>query len=156
MVKHARRSLTQPAVRTRADVAEEVPTHIRGLVILAAFKDVAFRSSSAHNDFSNPLNQERYSAGGAVGCAQDYFKSQFGDRLRFTFDVVGPVTLPQKQKYYGANGSDGQDVNPPQMIADACQQADSEVDFSIPGEYTVFVYYLNEDKADDSFRITVR
>ncbi len=154
VVKHARRSLTQPAVRTRADVAEEVPTHIRGLVILAAFKDVAFRSSSAHNDFSNLLNQERYSAGGAVGCAQDYFKSQFGDRLRFTFDVVGPVTLPQKQKYYGANGSDGQDVNPPQMIADACQQADSEVDFS---QYDqdgdgavdfVFVFYAGRNEAD--------
>ena len=40
--------------------------------------------------------------------------------------------------------------------ADTIYWDDSEVDFSIPGEYTVFVYYLNEDKADDSFRITVR
>ena len=40
--------------------------------------------------------------------------------------------------------------------ADTIYWDDSEVDFSIPGEYTVFVYYLNEDKADVSFRITVR
>ena len=40
--------------------------------------------------------------------------------------------------------------------ADTIYWDDSGVDFSIPGEYTVFVYYLNEDKADDSFRITVR
>ena len=40
--------------------------------------------------------------------------------------------------------------------ADTIYWDDSEVDFSTPGEYTVFVYYLNEDKADDSFRITVR
>ena len=40
--------------------------------------------------------------------------------------------------------------------ADTIYWDDSEVDYSIPGEYTVFVYYLNEDKADDSFRITVR
>ena len=32
---------------------------------------------------------------------------------------------------------------------------DSRVDFSTPGEYTVYIHYLNSDKADDSFIIQV-
>ena len=32
---------------------------------------------------------------------------------------------------------------------------DSEVDFSTPGMYTVYIFYLNSEKADDSFFIQI-
>ena len=32
---------------------------------------------------------------------------------------------------------------------------DSEVDYSMPGEYYIYIYYLNKNKADDSFPITI-
>lgn len=38
---------------------------------------------------------------------------------------------------------------------DALYWDDSNVDYTTPGEYTVYIYYLNPNKPDDSFKIRV-
>lgn len=47
------------------------------------------------------------------------------------FDVVGPVTVSKNSAYYGNNeGSANGDTFYPQMIKEACQQVDGEVNFA--------------------------
>lgn len=44
--------------------------------------------------------------------------------------VYGPVTLPQNMAYYGAPSAAGaNDSHPAEMIRDACQLLDDEIDF---------------------------
>ncbi len=121
----------------------------KALVILVSYSDTVFRYQKSH--FVNLLTQENYNSFGATGCAKDYFKAQFGDKLDFQFDVYGPYELPKNQAYYGAN-SNGEDVRPEEMIIDACQAADEDVEFSQYDDNNdgiidnVFVFYagLNE------------
>lgn len=143
---------------TRASVvrekeAEGAPS-IRGLVLLADFRDTCFVHS--RQNFDNMLNQEGYSYAGAVGSAREYFHSQLGEQVDIQFDVRGPYKLPHFQHYYGENdpSQNNQDKYPAQMIIDVCQMADADVDFS---QYdadddgyidNVFVFYAGCNEAD--------
>ncbi|MBQ9598050.1 MAG: M6 family metalloprotease domain-containing protein [Bacteroidales bacterium] len=141
-----------------ARTGESTPV-IRGLVLLAGFQDTSFVYTKA--DFNNLLNQEGYSRAGAVGCAKEYFRAQFGDEVRFEFEVEGPYTLPHAQYYYGANDAKNQDKNPAQMIADVCQMADADVDFTQydadGDDYidNVFVFYAGCNEADGGIPASV-
>ncbi len=142
---------------TRAGLSPEQdgsgsPALVRGLVLLAEFRDTTFRYS--RQDFDNLLNQEGYSYLGAEGCAREYFASQFGDKVTFEFQVAGPYKLSKSQAWYGANDSQtGQDKNPHLMIAEVCQMADEDVDFSLydaDGDGfvdNVFVFYAGCNEA---------
>lgn len=136
---------------------------IRGLVILVEYQDVKFDTGyavSAGDYFRNLVNQPGFSEYGGTGSAVDYFTEQSGGQFRPKFDVLGPVTLPNKMAYYGGNDSSGDDSRPHEMVIDACRLLDAEVDFK---QYdndgdgfvdNVFVFYAGQGEAsygsDDS------
>lgn len=123
-----------------------------GIVILAEFSDEAF--TFTRNDFVNMLTQEGYSYNGASGSASDYFNDQFNGIYEFSFDVSEIVTLTHTYSYYGANDSDDQDSRPAEMVKEACELADAEIDFSLydddgDGEVdNVFVFFAGGDEAE--------
>ncbi len=141
---------------TRAQRAMAAPRQVktfagakRGLVILAAFADKAFKSETAHEDWDEIINRQGYTNdAGCKGSVSDYFTQQSNGMFQLSFDVVGPVTLPQKREFYGANTSGrGTDIRCGQMIREACQLAADQVDYSVydwDGDGTVeqvFVIY---------------
>lgn len=105
---------------------------VRGLIILAQYKDVKFSKDSTPKEFHDMMNSKGYSNNGATGSARDYFIDQSSGTFTPEFDIVGPVTLPENMGYYGANNVYGQDQNPAKMTIDACYAADSllNTDFS--------------------------
>lgn len=146
-----RRMMTARPV-TKADA----PAIKHGLVILVNFngnkKDDTFRYG--RNEFQDLLTKAGYSSNGAIGCAKEYFDAQFNGRFDFDFQVYGPVTVSQGKSYYGSNDSARKDKNPEDMIIEACQLCDAEVDFSQfdddgDGEVdNVFVFYAGRDEAE--------
>ncbi len=125
----------------------------RSLVILVEFADVSMTLDNPHDYFSRMLNESGFSDWGGTGSARDYFIECSNGQFSPQFDVYGPVTLPNKMAYYGANSADGNDRRPAQMIADACAALDDEIDFSLydldkDGSIdNVFVFYAGEGEA---------
>lgn len=126
----------------------------KALVILVEFADNEFSVTDPQDFFYRMLNEEGFSDGGATGSARDYFIENSSGLFIPHFDVYGPVKLPQDMRYYGANDRWGNDSNPQQMVIQACEALDKEIDFS---EYdadgngiidNVFVYYAGYGEAD--------
>ena len=150
----------------------------KGLVILVEYTDVKFGTSNtkfnyadysdggAHQYFSDMLNKPGFDGCGAVGSCRDWFlqnsrnakgESQFIP----TFDVYGPVTLPNNMRYYGGNDSRGNDRNPQKMVIHACELLDDEIDFS---QYdrdgdgyvdNIYIFYAGLGEADGGSANTV-
>ncbi|MDE5881591.1 MAG: M6 family metalloprotease domain-containing protein [Muribaculaceae bacterium] len=125
----------------------------RALVILVEFADVSMTLDNPHDYFSRMLNEPGFSDWGGTGSARDYFLECSDGQFSPQFDLYGPVKLPNRMAYYGANSADGNDRRPAHMIADACAALDDEVDFS---RYdmdhdgvidNVFVFYAGEGEA---------
>ncbi len=96
------------------------------LVILIEYSDVKFTLDNPNEKFTNLLNQKDYSANGSTGSARDYFSASSSNQFVPTFDVAGPYTLANKRDYYGG----GDDIRPAWQICEACELANSEVDFT--------------------------
>jgi antitoxin component of MazEF toxin-antitoxin module len=101
----------------------------KGLVILAQYQDVKFKTANNLAKYKRILNEEGYSVGEFQGSVADYFKAQSRGLFELEFDVVGPYTMANKRSYYGGNDSDDNDKNPEAMIVEACKAADAEVNF---------------------------
>jgi len=126
----------------------------KGLVIMAQFTDVKFQTANNLAKYKRIMNEENYSDGSFRGSVADYFKAQSDNQFELEFDVVGPYTLSNNQKYYGQNDYYGNDMHAEEMIKEACEMADAEVDFS---DYDwdgddevdqVFVLYAGQGEAD--------
>jgi immune inhibitor A len=127
----------------------------RSLVILVNFSDTSFVTPDPQTAFTNLLNEPDYSVNGGTGSAKDYFQACSYGKFSPTFDVFGPVTLPNPMAYYGANDASGNDVKAEYMIADACtaahntgldfRQYDTDNDGVIDN---VFVYYAGHNEAE--------
>lgn len=126
----------------------------KSLVILVNFTDVKFTSSKAKEDYSRLLNETGYSENGATGSARDYFRASSNGVFEPNFVVVGPYNLPRDSKFYGEEKDGNHDNAPGQMIIDACNAADDDVDFT---EFdtdndgildNVFVYYAGHNQAE--------
>lgn len=132
---------------TRSDAPDR-----HGIVILAQFSDVKFRFT--RDDFRNMLTASGYAVNGATGSAKEYFDGQFNGMYDFLFDVTDIVTLSGTRAYYGGNDRDGDDLRPEEMIIEACNLVDPEVDFSIydddgDGEVdNVFVFFAGGSEAE--------
>ena len=136
----------------------------RGLIILVNFSNLSFKTSVAEMDsMLNGLNYTRnysyFYSGMRVsvkssGSARQYFHDTSFGQYNPVFDVVGPVTLSQKHSYYGGNDNNGEDKNAEQMIKEACELVDPDVDFSIydnnhDGKVDfVYVIYAGYGEAD--------
>ena len=137
----------------------------KGLVILVEFEDVAFRipndvktlrprEKDVKTLYENMLNKVGYTNdNGAIGSVHDYFLDQSNGKFDLTFDVVGPVKLKHPHKFYGERTANMNDANAPQMIIDACNAIQGQVDFSKydwddDGEVEqVYVIYAGEGEA---------
>lgn len=159
-MRSAKRRMKSPL---KAEMGER--THYlgqkKGLVILVEFTDIQFMASNNLEKYKKVLNQENYSEGSFKGSVSDYFKAQSAGQFELDFDVVGPYTLSHNCKYYGENNSQGDDKRPDEMIVEACQQADAEVDFADydwdgDGEVDqVFVVYAGKGEADGGAASTI-
>lgn len=133
----------------------------KGIVILAQFTNVKFQSANNLAKYKRIMNEEGYSEGSFRGSVADYFKAQSANQFELDFDVVGPYTMSQKQSYYGQNDKDGNDMHAEEMIKEACQQADNEVNFADydwdgDGEVDqVFVLYAGTGEADGGSTNTI-
>lgn len=119
----------------------------RVLVVLAQYPDVGFsQGEGARAAFTRHLNEEGYTAAGGYGSARDYFVAQSGGRFAPRFDVYGPYTVAHPMAYYGGNDADGGDRAAGELIAEALQLANDEVDYrsyDSDGDGTVdFVYVI--------------
>ncbi len=125
---------------------------IRSLIILVNYADVSFVIPDPQQAFSRMLNEEGYSENGGTGSARDYFLANSFGNFRPTFDVYGPVTLPRKRAYYG--GGDGQATHYSEMVIDACDLLQDEIDWSKydineDGEIdNIFIYFAGHNEAE--------
>ena len=105
----------------------------RGLFLLVNFTDSVFKPTNTRAEMDSMLNQRGYNYNNAPGSVRDYFIEQSGGRYAPHFDVFGPVTLNHPESYYGANvgPQNDTDVKAYQMIIDACNALDSQIDFTL-------------------------
>ncbi len=138
----------------------------RGLVILVEFKDKKFVSQTAKQDFTRLLNEPNYNDKKgdykATGSAKDYFKASTNNIFDPTFDVVGPYTLSGDVSYYGGNDPIyKRDMRPREMVIEACNLANNDVNFSDydtdnNGEVDmVFIYYAGGNEAEGNDANTI-
>lgn len=131
--------LKMNASRVRTKAGSATPRY--GLIILAAFDRQPFTKDRAY--FENLIN------GSQKTSALSYFNEQWNGFYDFHFDITDIVTVSQKYSYYGAETDDG-DAHPEEMIIEACQLVDAQVDFSKydndgDGEVdNVFVFYAGD------------
>ena len=136
---------------------------VRGLVILAEFQDVKFSENGTKENISALMNEKGNDYLGAIGSARDYFLAQSYGKFEPTFDVIGPVTLPENESYYGApqvgysGGDDGAKVY--YLPLHACDAAyeqglcnfadyDSDGDKVVDLVFVVFAGYAESSGAD--------
>ena len=132
---------------------------VHSLVILVQFADTKFSTvgSDAHQFFDNMLNEPGFTySNGANGSARDFYLNSSNGRFQPKFDVIGPVTLPEKYSYYGANKGSSVDnpVRLEEFVREACKLADPSVDFS---QYdhnqdgfidNIYFFYAGKGEAD--------
>lgn len=138
-----------------------------GLVLLVDFTDKAFKSENTKADFDSLMNAIDYSYNGAFGSVRSYFQAQSAGQYNPHFDVVGPIHLPHKGSWYGANASSGaargSDRYLADFVIDACMIADSVygVDFA---EYDndgdgnvdfIYIIYAGYGEADGGGASTI-
>ena len=100
----------------------------RGLIILVNFSNVSFQSSNDSALYVRIANEQNFNEGNFVGSMYDYFYAQSSGQFELTFDVVGPVTLPKTQSYYGSNDFQGNDQHPGEMARKAVELVKDQVE----------------------------
>ena len=156
-----RNTRLRKAMKARGDFAtNQFIGEKKGLIILVNFQKKSFASGHNQALFNDIANAENYTGNGFKGSVSDYFRAQSGGQFLLTFDVVGPVTLSKEYKYYGENDSDDNDMRPEEMVVEACQLVDGQVDFSKydwdgDGEVDqVFILYAGHGEADYYYKDT--
>lgn len=129
----------------------------KGLIILVNFQDVTFGNEHTRERFDDIANTKNFNDNWRFeGSVRDYFLAQSERKFDLTFDVVGPVTVSRNQGYYGnnKNNTDGNDEHPAEMVIEALDLVDDDVDFS---KYDwdkddevdqVYVIYAGQGEAD--------
>lgn len=127
------------------------------LVLLVEFSDTKFTTTgNAHDYYTQMCNEEGFThANGANGSVRDFYIASSNNQFRPTFDVVGPVPLPNTCSYYGRNVSGNDDMNRlAEFVYDAVTGADSLVDYS---QYdtngdgyidNIYIFYAGYGEAD--------
>jgi len=102
----------------------------RSIVVLVEFADKKFTLEDPHTHFNDMLNKENYTQDGATGSARSWFIDNSSGVFKPTFDVYGPIELPNAMSYYGRNDRYGNDQAPEMMAVHALEAIDAEVDLS--------------------------
>lgn len=99
------------------------------VVILMSYPDFPF--TTPREEIDNLFNQVGYSSNGSTGSVHDYFVASSFGKLNVEATVVGPYTSFNNLSYYGENHeSGGGDMRVRELITEAVDAADAEVDFS--------------------------
>lgn len=113
----------------------------KALVILVEFQDVKFKTSDPVATFTHylkgaegevaPEANNAYVTKGMVnyGSVSQYFNDMSQGKFAPQFDIVGPVTVSKNSAYYGSN-TGGTDANFKEMIAEACKNVSTNVNFA--------------------------
>ena len=124
------------------------------LVILLQYSDIKFTVNNAGDYFDRFLNEEGFSDNKATGSVRDFYIKGSGGNFTPHFDVYGPVTLSNRRSYYGGNDAWGSDLRPCQMVKEACEKLDDEInfaDYDLDGDGyvdNVYVIYAGQGEAD--------
>ena len=115
------------------------------IVILMSYQDVAF--TTPREEVENLFNQIGYSKNGHPGSVHDFFVASSAGKLNLTATVVGPYISDSVQSYYGKQEGETHDLHVRNLIREAVQKADDDVDFSEytngdPSGYVSCVYVL--------------
>ena len=127
--QNKRRQTRLTAPRRQADLTGSR----RGLIILVEFADEEFLPAHDNALYQSVANTVGYKNEelGFRGSLFDYFQAQSNGQLKLRFDVVGPFKLKHDKAYYGAESEEmGHDVNPGEMVVEACEAAAKQVDFA--------------------------
>ena len=128
LAEHMRRVMKAPA---RIGQKNDWTGKKKGLLILVNFKDWEMVNKDGSKAiFDQMLNGINKPYGDNHGSVREYFKAQSYDQFDVEFDVVGPYTLKYNMSHYGGNDSQGNDKAPEEMIYEACNLADSDVNFA--------------------------
>ena len=99
-----------------------------GLILLADFPDVKFRSRNTAAFYQQVANTEGFTdEQGYRGSVADYFRDQSEGQFLLNFDVVGPVTLSKSRDYYGENDANGNETHTREFVREAVTLAMSKV-----------------------------
>ena len=157
----SRRESLQNSISSNAPrrVPETSSETKKGLVILVNFSDK--KMTYKISDFNSMFNDEGYSKNKHIGSVRDYFRDQSYGQLIIDFDIVGPYTLSNPMSYYGENKDqkEGEDLHPGLMVAEACNKANADVNFSdydwdddgeVDQVYVIYAGYGEASGADDN------
>lgn len=115
------------SIRFKPATRADSPVKKHCVVILAQFQDISFiGGESRRQDIVDLITKPGSKS------VLDYFNDQFNGSYEFNFTIGPIVTLPKNHDYYGKNEDDkaGQDINPRELVRDACVLSDPFVDFS--------------------------
>lgn len=106
----------------------------RGLVILVQFSDLSFKDGHDVTLYNRILNEENFTSDlGFVGSVHDYFSDQSNGVFNLSFDIAGPVTLPNGYAYYGGDDENARNPNAKnigEFVQSAIEAVDGDIDFS--------------------------
>ncbi len=103
----------------------------KGLIILVEFSNKSFSMANPKEYYSGMANEVGFTRGYQEGSVHDYFYEQSDGQFDLTFDVVGPVKMPNGYEYYGKDAANGSiDENIGAMLISAINQVDNQVTWS--------------------------
>ena len=147
--------------------ASTTGTH-RSLVVLLEFQDVKFTTPNVRETYQRVFNEADYHEGGMTGSVRDYFLKQSYNQLTIDFDVAGPYTVNEVEKYYGEPIRDEEtgevkfhDRDPSIAIVEALDQAieDKSLNFAdydwdgdgvVDQVFFIFAGYSEAQGADEN------
>ena len=133
---------------------------VKSIVFLVEYTDVKFRTPDPNTYFTRQLNEPGFNENGAMGSARDYFLAQSHGLFDPDFEVYGPIQLAHPMSYYG--GTDpllGEDAHAGEMIIEAAQALDDQIDFSkydldndgnIDNVFAIYAGYGEADYDDEN------
>ncbi len=132
------------------------------LIILVNFSNVSFNPSNDSALYVRIANEPDFHERNFVGSMYDYFYAQSEGKFQLTFDVVGPVTMPKSQSYYGSNDAQGNDKHPAEMVHKAVELVKDSIadwkqyDWDDDGYIDqVYVVYAGKGEADGGAATTI-
>ena len=131
----------------------------KGVVIMVNFADKSFLNSTTVAKIDEMCNSTHCTVnsyeGVNYGSIAQYFRDQSDGKYNLQLDVYGPVTVSQNYSYYGKDkNSEGDDQYSGNLVIEACQLANSQIDFSQydwnnDGEVDfVYIVYAGKGQAD--------
>ena len=120
----------QKGIRKVKSLRTQSVTTAKYLVILVNFSDIVFSVANPQARYYEQFNGSNYTTDGATGSVKQYFKDNSLGVFDPAFDVIGPVTLSKPMAYYGGNDKEGNDLHPEEMVFEASQLIENQVNFA--------------------------